>query len=513
MRQLIFVLLLAAGALSGCGTNPVTGKTELQFVSEDSEISMGQQNYLPARQMQGGDYVIDPALTKYVQEVGYRLAAHSGRPDLPYEFVVLNNSVPNAWAMPGGKIAMNRGLLIEMDSEAELAAVMGHEIVHAAARHGAKNVERGTLLQVGLLAVQISQADNEYGGYVVGAGQIAAQLISQKYGRNAELESDAYGMRYMKEAGYDPSAAVDLQQTFVRLSEGRRSDWLSGLFSSHPPSQDRVERNQQTLAELGPGGEYGRDRYRTMIAPLKRNKPAYDAYDKGVEAMSKGDVGSAARLAQQALQIEPREAKFYGLLGDTRLRQNDYDGAIRLYQSAIERNPNFFQPYLTRGIAQRQRGDLGRAQQDFKKSISLLPTATAYHGLGMIALQTGDRQQAVQYLEQAAQSESPVGTEARSTLAQLQPERFVATRIGTDAENNVVIQVQNGATIAMRNIQLEVQVLDPTGRQIQNRQGVTVSATIAPGQATVVATGIGPVTDREQLNRIKVLVRGATPQE
>ncbi|MFK7886162.1 MAG: M48 family metalloprotease [Gammaproteobacteria bacterium] len=513
MRNWLLTLLLAA-ALTGCGTNPVTGKKELQFVGEASEISMGQQNYLPARQMQGGDYVIDPQLTEYVRGIGQRLARVSGRPNLPYEFVVLNNSVPNAWAMPGGKIAFNRGLLTEMQSEAELAAVMGHEIVHAAARHGAKSMERGTLLQVGMLAVQVSQIDNEYGGYVVNAGALAAQLISQKYGRNAELESDLYGMRYMKDAGYDPSAAVDLQQTFVRLSgaSGRQSNWLTGLFSSHPPSQVRVDRNRETLTELGDGGEYGRERYQQMIASLIRNKPAYDAFDEGVKAMGSGDHGKAARLAQQAINIEPREAKFYGLFGDTLLKQKDYDGAIGYYQTAIERNANYFQPYLTRGIAYRAKGNRDQAQRDFQKSISLLPTATAYHGLGMIALDTGNRAQAVKFLEQAAQSNTAVGNEARGTLAQLQPERFIATRVGTDAEGNVVVQVQNQATLPMGNVQLEVQVLDPSGRQIQSRKTVGVRNWISAGQATVVATGLGPIQDRAQLQRVKVVVRGATPQ-
>ncbi len=415
--------------------------------------------------------------------------------------------------MPGGKIAFNRGLLTEMQSEAELAAVMGHEITHAAARHGAKNIERGTVMQVGLLAVQVSQADNEYGGYVVNAGAIAAQLISQKFGRNAELESDLYGMRYMKEAGFDPSAAVDLQQTFVRLSEGRQSNWLTGLFSSHPPSQARVDRNRATLAELGAGGEYGRERYQQMIAPLMRNKPAYEAFDEGVQAMGQGDHGKAARLAQQAIDIEPREAKFYGLFGDTLLKQKNYDQAIGYYQTAIERNPNYFQPYLTRGIAYRAKGNRDQARRDFQKSITLLPTATAYHGLGMIALDSGDRTTAVKFLEQAAQSDSPVGTEAKGTLAQMNPERFVATRVGTDAEGMVVIQVQNQAPMAVGNVQLEVQILDPGGRQVQSRKAVTVSNWIAAGQATVVATGLGPVEDRSQLQRVQVIVRGATPQQ
>ncbi|MBA3696608.1 MAG: M48 family metalloprotease, partial [Methylotenera sp.] len=132
------VILLTALTLltTNCGVNPVTKKREFQIVSESQEIAIGKQNYEPARQSQGGDYVIDPELTAYVQSIGNKLAAASDR-KLPYEFIIINDSVPNAWAMPGGKIAFNRGLLYELNNEAELAAVMGHEMVHAAARHGA----------------------------------------------------------------------------------------------------------------------------------------------------------------------------------------------------------------------------------------------------------------------------------------------------------------------------------------------------------------------------------------
>ena len=112
--------LLAALGATGCATNPVTGDAELALISEAREIAIGRQQYAPAQQMQGGAYVIDPALQAYVAGVGARLAAVSDR-RLPYEFVVLNSDVPNAWALPGGKIAVNRGLLTELQSEAELA--------------------------------------------------------------------------------------------------------------------------------------------------------------------------------------------------------------------------------------------------------------------------------------------------------------------------------------------------------------------------------------------------------
>src|SRR5690606_23704697 len=160
-RQLIrsTSLCVVAALMLTCSQNPVTGRSELSLVSQAEEINIGAQQYSPSQQSQGGVYNVDPELTAYVNEVGQRIAAHSPR-RLPWEFVVLNNSVPNAWALPGGKIAVNRGLLYEMNTEAELAAVLGHEIVHAAARHGAQSMERGMLMQGALLATAVVVAVN-----------------------------------------------------------------------------------------------------------------------------------------------------------------------------------------------------------------------------------------------------------------------------------------------------------------------------------------------------------------
>lgn len=310
MRRYLVSVLLIVAFISGCAVNPVTGKKEIQFVSEAQEVALGIQNYEPSRQMQGGDYAIEPALTQYVQQIGNRLAAVSHRPDLPYEFTVLNNSVPNAWALPGGKIAINRGLLLELGSEAELAAVMGHEIVHATARHGAKSMERGMLLQGALLAVQLSARDNRYANFIVGGAQVGAMLISQRYGREAELDSDLYGMGYMSQVGYSPSAAVDLQETFVRLSEGRQTDWLSGLFASHPPSAERVARNRETAATLPDSGEYGRERYQRAIAGIMANKEAYEKYDKAIELANEQQVDQARALANEALRMSRGKQSF-----------------------------------------------------------------------------------------------------------------------------------------------------------------------------------------------------------
>ena len=243
-----FLLVAAAAVLmGGCAVNPVTGKSELAGMSEEQEISVGEANYGPMQQAEGGEFDIDPVLTEYIQSVGNRLAAVSDR-QLPYEFVVLNNGVPNAWALPGGKIAVNRGLLTELQSESELAAVLGHEIVHAAAGHTSQRQGRSSVLQGILLGAAIATSGSKYGDYAVGGANLGAQLINQQYGQGDELESDRYGMKYMSLAGYDTQGAVTLQKTFVRLSEGKQQDWLDGLFASHPPSQRRVDAKDQVNA-------------------------------------------------------------------------------------------------------------------------------------------------------------------------------------------------------------------------------------------------------------------------
>ncbi|MEL6368537.1 MAG: M48 family metalloprotease, partial [Pseudomonadota bacterium] len=166
--QRCLALALITFGLGGCVVNPVTGKTELAIVTAQQEVQLGEQNYLPMQQSQGGVFRLDPTVNDYVRSVGNRVAAVSDRA-LPYEFVVLNNSVPNAWALPGGKIAINRGLLDEMQSAAELAAVLGHEVVHAAARHSAQQMQRGMLLQALVVGTAVVTSDSDYGQLATGA--------------------------------------------------------------------------------------------------------------------------------------------------------------------------------------------------------------------------------------------------------------------------------------------------------------------------------------------------------
>jgi predicted Zn-dependent protease len=334
-----------------------------------------------------------PELTTYINEVGQKLAAVSER-KLPYEFKVLNNSVPNAWAMPGGKIAVNRGLLTELKSESELAAVLGHEIVHAAARHGAKAQERGTLMQAGMVAAQVGAVvggvDADVAALAMAGGGVGLQMVQMKYGRDQELESDYYGMHYMKRAGYDPVGAITLQETFVRLSaeHGAKSNAFEQLFASHPPSPERVAKNKETAAALGVGGEMGTEVYQTRIAALTKAKPAYDKYDKAVAALKKKEFIAAKSFGAEAVSLLPQEGRFHELLGEIEFSQKHYKEAIPYYEKAIQLNPNYFGSYLGGGIAQYQSGNKPKAQEWLKHSNTLLPTKPATEYLGRIAAET-----------------------------------------------------------------------------------------------------------------------------
>jgi predicted Zn-dependent protease len=499
--------------ITGCGTNPVTKKTEFQFVSQDKEIAIGEQNYSPARQSQGGDYDIDLNLTAYVQEVGNRLAAVSDRPDLPYEFVVINDSIPNAWAMPGGKIAFNRGLLYELNSEAELAAVMGHEIVHAAARHGAKSMERGILLQAGMIAVGIGAQNSDYGNLIVGGSQLGAQLISSKYGRDAESESDYYGMLYMKKAGYDPAAAVTLQETFVRLSEGKKSDFISGLFASHPPSPERVAANKATLTKLGAGGEMGKETYAKKTNRLRATQGAYEAYDKAVTALKKNDTGTAAELAKKAISIEPREARFQELLGDIALTQEKPETALNYYAKAIKMQPDYFKPHIQSGIALFNMGKKKEAEPYLKRANELLPTAPGHALLGQIAEERGDTNLALQHYQVAATSNSSIGKEASARMMRIDfpknPEKYLRSGVLADNSGNLYAVVENNAALPIEGVQVRVVQYNPqTGRAISQSRPLVIRGAIDSGKRGQVGVGVR-ISDPQEARFYKVAIEAA----
>jgi predicted Zn-dependent protease len=508
----------ALGALTACGVNPVTGKKEIQFVSEAQELQIGEKNYSPTRQGEGGDLTVLPELTTYVNGIGQKLAAVSDR-KLPYEFVVLNNSVPNAWALPGGKIAVNRGLLTELKNEAELAAVLGHEIVHAAARHGAKAQERGTMMQIGMQAAQVGAGmaglDAGLANLALQGAGAGLQMVQMKYGRDQELESDHYGMKYMKAAGYDPTGAITLQETFVRLSEAggaKQQSWMDGLFASHPPSQERVEKNRKTAAALGQGGDLGAASFDAAMQKLRQMKPAYDKYDQAQAAAQKKDFATAKSLVAEAVKAVPNEGSFQVLLGQIALAEKQPQAAASAFDKAMQYSPNYFASYLGAGVAHSQLGNKQKAQEYLSRSSQLLPTAPAAYYLGNLARDRGEADVAKQYYEAAASSQSSIGQMAAMEYTKMDlpqnPGNYVAAAAQFDSQGRLMVVVQNQAKVPLTGIQVTPVLIDAAGRVVQQGNPVAIKSVVKPGEQAAAPSGIDNLS-QAQLQALRVRVDGA----
>lgn len=508
-RVLIFSLITAL--LSSCAVNPVTGKQQFSLVSAQQEVAIGAQQYQSAQQSQGGLYYIDPEVQGYVNEVGQKLARLSDRAQLPYEFVVLNNSVPNAWALPGGKIAINRGLLVQLQDESELAAVLSHEIVHAAARHSASQMTRGMLAGIGLQALGAATSNNSLGGM---AGQLGTAAWMASYGRSAELESDAYGMDYMVRAGYDPVGAVTLQNKFVELSKGGQQSAMAALFASHPPSQERVVANQAKAQTYPPGGLKNRQRFVDKIARIKADQKAYDNQDKAMQALQEKAPQRALDLLDESIRIQPREGQFWELKGHAWQMLKMPDKASQAFSTAIKNNPDYFSHHLARGALYFNQGKLAPARSDLEASRQLLPTAYGSLYLGDIAETQGDQQSAIAYYREAASDPGQIGEQARAKLAKLEltsaPGKSISTRVSVGSDGYLRVHIHNADQIDLNGVVVQVSE-DVSSFLTGTPVYIEVKGTVHGGTERILMTNIGPLPNAEVVNRYRAVVIKASP--
>src|SRR5882672_5741619 len=295
-----FPLLVSAVAL-GCAVNPATGSRQLMLVSESQEISMGR-DYDKEVVASIGLYP-DSALQAWIQQFGARLAATSERPNLPWSFRVVDDPVVNAFALPGGFIYVTRGILAHLNSEAELAGVVGHEIGHVTARHSASQMTKQQLAQVGLAVGAI--ASPEVGRYTGLASQ-ALGVLFLKYSRDNERQADDLGLRYMRRVNYDPREMPHVFEMLARVSQaqggGRVPEWLA----THPDPENRRGRIEQEIAALpqnftgvaGDAGEILRQGRDLLL------DPSAAVLGIGVRGEPLRDAAAALRLAHPGEHLE-----------------------------------------------------------------------------------------------------------------------------------------------------------------------------------------------------------------
>lgn len=402
--------LSAAGVLAGCAVNPVTGKSQLMLVSEQAEIDLDRSH---SPHQFSADYgpLQDRALNAYIQKIGNELAAGTHRPHMPYQFQGVNAIYVNAYAFPGGSIAATRGILLSMDSEAELAALLGHELGHVNARHTAEQMSKTMLAQtvVGGLSVYASTQGELYGQLAAQLGMLGTGALLASYSRDNEREADALGMQYMTQAGYGSDGFVGLMEMLQEMSKGHKPGITDLLFSTHPMSDERYQTALDRAQSTYPGAKdrpIYKERYKDNTARLRAIEGAITDMQKGEAAlvqkkyndaeglfkkalarapddyaglllMAKCQLAQkkdlpALRYAEKARQIYPEEAQALHLVGLAKIETRKFESALadfEAYEKRLPGNPNtvFYRGYALEGMNQREKS--AAAYADFLKAV------------------------------------------------------------------------------------------------------------------------------------------------
>lgn len=266
--SLIKALLLAVlmAGLAACSVNPATGDRQFAaLMSPQQELQAGMQEHEKIM----AAYGMPPdseALQAYVSRVGQRVSQYTERPDVQYKFYVLDDPMVNAFALPGGYVYVTRGLLAQADSEAELAAVLGHEVGHITGRHSAERYSRGVVTSLGAMILSAA-LDSQVASQALGVG---SDLFLKSYSRGQEREADMLGIRYLARAGYDPRGMTmflnnlnDYMALEARMNGAAEPeiDW----FSTHPLTASRVAETVELAAQYPQGGAVERDAYLNAI--------------------------------------------------------------------------------------------------------------------------------------------------------------------------------------------------------------------------------------------------------
>jgi predicted Zn-dependent protease len=257
------VTIFSLALMIACAINPATGKRQLSLISESQEIAIGIENDRAIVASLG--LYPDDELQRYIQRLGETLAATSERPGLDWTFRVVDDPVINAFALPGGYIYITRGILAHLDSEAELVAVMGHEIGHVTARHGVNQMSKGQLAQLGMgVAMATSEGLREYGQLA----ETGLATLFMKFSRDAERQADDLGLRYLLIAGFDPRPMSGVYDMLASVSRNQGGGRIPALFSTHPAPENRSQRINDQITALNRSFEGlpdGHDRFMAQI--------------------------------------------------------------------------------------------------------------------------------------------------------------------------------------------------------------------------------------------------------
>ncbi len=389
---LLLSTLSTAGLISGCAAHPVTGQRQLMLISQEQEISIDQEH---SPHQISADYgpVQDKLLNSYIQDTGLSLAAKSHRPDMPYSFQGVNAVYVNAYAFPGGSIAVTRGILLDMQNEAELAALLGHELGHVNARHTASQMSKGMLASAVLTGTSVILADKqEYAPLIAGLGGIGAGALLAKYSRDNEREADALGMQYMVQNSYNPQGMIGLMD-MLRQKSRQEPGLLQIMLSTHPMSEERYQSARQRAREEYPQARdflVRRERYMDHTASLRRQEKLIRDLQKSEKLMAEQKFSQAEQYIRSGLQKQPEDYAGLVMLSKCLQAQNKHEQARIAAKQAQEIYPSEPQAVLQSSMAALAAGKNQAAYQQLETYEQMLPgnpQTLFYRGLALEGMQ------------------------------------------------------------------------------------------------------------------------------
>ncbi len=368
-------LSAAGGALTGCAANPVTGKSQLMLMSRSQEIQIDRERS-PHQFSADLGTLQDRTLSAYLQSTGRSLAALTHRPDMPYSFRGVNAVYVNAYAFPGGSIALTRGILLEMDNEAQLAALVGHELAHINARHTASRMSKGLLVSTLLAGAGLALQGNAGATRLLTSlGGMAAGALLASYSRENERQADALGLEYLVQAGYSPEGMVELQDLLRSLSKDRPNA-IELMFSTHPMSEERYRSARKTAATTYRqhlSNPVYRERYLDHTAAIRRLKPLIKGLQNGQKLMSRKKLSQAETVYREALQYHDTDYAGLIMLAGCLMAQKKFESAESLAQKAKRVYPEEAHSRHVLGVCRLARKRYSSALAAFQKYEQMLP--------------------------------------------------------------------------------------------------------------------------------------------
>ena len=383
----------AAGFMVGCAANPVTGKSQFMMVSEAQEIKIDKQ-HSPHQFSSDFGPLQDTSLNNYIDRTGKNIAARTHRPHMPYSFRGVNATYVNAYAFPGGSIAVTRGILLALENEAQLAALLGHELGHVNARHTAEQMSKSVLTNIfiGGVATFAGAKSSGLGNLASQLGMIGAGALLASYSRDNEREADALGLDYMVRAGYNSNGFVGLMDMLRRMSK-RKPDAIELMFATHPMSDERYRtavKAVHTQYRSSQSFPLYRDRYMDHTAKLRKIKITIEAMQKGESLMAKGKYGEAEIHFSKALKQTPEDYAGLVMMSKCQMAQKHYAKAGSFAEKAKNVYPQEGQAYYLAGFAKIKQKDYASAYEEFKyyeKLLSGNPNILFFKGFSLEGMQ------------------------------------------------------------------------------------------------------------------------------